>query len=214
MMKYDHWQYIYPPRPKTSIPFDATGQYADAAWTAQLKLNGTRNLIFVSPDGEVDFWNRHKERHKAWSPPPQIVDAIKQQFACGKWIVVDSELLHSKHASVKNTLYLFGLLVCDNEYLVGCTYADCHAMLAQRCGKVKPIERFGGFVSEVSTNIWLANLIPNEQWDTAWQIANSQPIVEGIVLKRLAAKLEYARSEDNNGSWMIRCRKATKNYQF
>jgi hypothetical protein len=69
-VRYNRWSYIYPPRPRTAIPFRETARYADGRWMAQLKLNGTRNLVAVSPDGVVSFWNRHKERHRAWSPPP------------------------------------------------------------------------------------------------------------------------------------------------
>ncbi len=51
-------------------------------------------------------------------------------------------------------------------------------------------------------------------WGDAWAVAENVPIVEGIVLKRVKAKLEMGRSADNNGLWMIRCRMSTKNFQF
>jgi len=214
-MPYRKWSYIYPPRPKTSVPFGDIVRYRDGRWMAQLKLNGTRNIIAVSPEGDVEFWNRHKERHRAWVPTPTIIEAVRKRFACGEWVVLDSELLHSKHASVKNTIYLFGALVLDSKWLVGETYESSYDKLVLACGSPKIlVAGYDGFVSEVGTGLWLARMIGNDHWDDAWAVAERVPIVEGIVLKRVKAKLELGRSVDNNGSWMIRCRKSTKNFQF
>lgn len=214
-MPYRRWSYIYPPRPKTAVPYGDIVRYRDGRWMAQLKLNGTRNLIAVSPEGDVGFWNRHQERHRAWTPTPAITEAVRRRFACGKWVVLDSELLHSKHASVKNTIYLFGALVLESRWLVGETYESSYGGLASACGNpTTPVDGYGGFVSDIGGGLWLARMIEHQRWDEAWAVAESTPIVEGIVLKRVGAKLEMGCSADNNGSWMIRCRKSTKNFQF
>jgi len=214
-LPYSRFSYIYPPRPKTAVPFGEIGPYRDGRWKAQLKLNGTRSLVCVSPDGEVDFWNRHRERHKAWRPPPRIVDAVRELFACGKWVVLDAELLHSKHASVKDTLYFFGSLVLDGRYLVGETYETCYAGLVRVCGdRMTDVPGHGGFTAQIGRGLWMARMIPHERWGEAWALAQANPIVEGMVLKRVKARLEFGRSQDNNGSWMIRCRKSTKNFRF
>jgi hypothetical protein len=212
---FNQWNYIFPPRPKTAIPFADAPRYADGRWQAQLKLNGTRNLIAVSPDGEVDFWNRHKERHRAWTPPTWIADEVRARFACGKWTVLDSELLHSKHASVKDTLYLFGALVLGGQHLVGETYEACYAGLVGACGAVGPdVPGYGGYVAEAGRGLWLARMIPPDRWPDAWDVASRSPVAEGLVLKRVKARLEPGRAENNNGTWMIRCRKASKSFAF
>ena len=214
-MPYDKWSYIYPPRPKTAVPYEDIVRYKDGRWMAQLKLNGTRNLIFVSPEGDVEFWNRHNEKHRAWIPTPTIIEAVRRQFACGKWVVLDSELLHSKHPDVKNTIYLFGALVLDSSYLVGESYESSYDRLAIVCGNPTTlVDGYGGFVSDLGGGLWLARMIEHDRWDEAWAVAQNTPIVEGVVLKRVKAKLEMGCSADNNGSWMIRCRKPTKNFQF
>jgi len=211
---YTRWSYIYPPRPSTAAPFEDIVRYRDGRWEAQMKLNGTRNIIAVSPGGEVGFWNRHKERHRAWQPPQRIMRLVSSRFACGKWVVLDSELLHSKHPSVKDTLYLFGALVLDGEYLVGETYEAAYNRLANVCEPKEDVPGLGGFVAEVDRGLWLARMIRHDRWDEAWSVAAENPIAEGLVLKRVKARLEMGRSENNNGSWMIRCRKPTKNFQF
>ena len=40
-----------------------------------------------------------------------LKQAVRDRFACGGWVVQDWELLHSRHASVKDTGYLCGALV-------------------------------------------------------------------------------------------------------
>ncbi len=212
---YDSWSYIYPPRPKAAVPYEGIVRYMDGSWMAQLKMNGTRNIIAVSPEGDVEFWNRHQERHRAWRPTPAIIKAVRRRFACGQWVVLDSELLHSKHESVKNTVYLFGALVLDSKYLVGETYESSYDALAAVCGNPTIIvDGYGGFVSDVGDGLWLARMIGPDCWGEAWVVAERASIVEGMVLKRVKAKLEMGYSENNNGSWMIRCRKATKNFAF
>lgn len=151
-----------PPRPRTAIPFRETARYADGRWMAQLKLNGTRNLVSVSPDGVVSFWNRHKERHRAWPP---LVRAVRDRFARGRWVVLDSELFHNRHASVKNTIYPFGALVLDGEYLVGETYGSAYGSLVDRCGRPsKDVEGCGGFVADMGGGLWLAKMVKPADW--------------------------------------------------
>lgn len=211
---YDTMTYIHPPRPKTAIPFEDTRNYAGGAWRAQLKLNGTRNLIFVSPDGKVEFWNRHGEIHRAWSPPAPMVQAVSERFATGRWNVLDSELLHCKDRSVKNTIYLFDILVSDGRHLVRESCAARHARLIEACGRPSgKVSGYGGFISDVGHDLWLADMIAPADWGRAWGFT-AKSIVEGIVLKRTAAELEFARSANNNGSWIIRCRRRHKNYRF
>ena len=215
MIPFDNWRCFFPPRPRTAIPFSDTSRYADGRWQAQLKINGTRNIIAVSPDGEVDFWSRHKSRHRAWVPPAWLKDEVRGRFACGKWTVLDSELLHSKHPSVKNMLYLFDALALDGQHLVGETYEARYSGLVAACGAVGPdVPGYGGHVAEVGRGLWLARMIPSDGWRGAWDVAAKNPIIEGLVLKRVKAKLEPGRAEENNGFWMIRVRKASKNYPF
>ncbi len=101
----------------------------------------------------------------------------------------------------------------EGEYLLGETYGSTYRSLADRCGRPSnDVEGYGGFAADMGGGLWLARMINPTDWETAWAI--SQPVCEGLVLKRPAARLEVGRSKENNGSWMIRCRKATNGYRF
>lgn len=227
-MPFTKWRYIYPPRPGSATPYPISGQegsdvYRDSGeWQVQLKLNGTRSLIVFRPDGGIEFYNRHAEHHKAWSAPEWMVEEIKKRFVVekGKWSIIDSELLHSKHASVKDTLYVFDILVLNGRYLVGTSYEDRFAMLSEVCGHPPAeVAGFGGMVLEIGRGLWMATVIDETKWDAAWALSerivgNEKPIIEGLVFKRVRALLDFGHSAVNNGLWMVRCRRETKSFQF
>lgn len=221
-MPFRKWRYIYPPRPQTAIPYEDSAGYRGGEWKAQLKLNGTRNLIVFKPDGGIEFYNRHAARHKAWTAPDWMVAEIRKQFRVekGKWSIIDSELLHSKHASVKDTLYVFDILVLNSRYLVKTSYEDRFAMLAKVSGQpTAEVAGFGGMVREIGCGLWMATVIDEPEWDAAWALSErivgmENPIIEGLVFKRTKALLDFGHSAVNNGSWMVRCRRESKLFRF
>jgi ATP-dependent DNA ligase len=178
-------------------------------WKAQLKLNGQRNLVFISPEGEIQYWNRHGGPHLNWNSPvwldQQVRDTVRSN---GKWIVLDGELLHAKDADIKNTLCWWDVLVCDGEYLVGTKLSDRRQMLLDLLPHVD-----GQFIGKITDNIWLSQDIEAEQYDEAWAETEIS-WVEGLVFKDYNAKLMPCIGEKNNGTWQVRCRKPHKAYRF
>ena len=220
-MPFRKWRYIYPPRPSSAMPYEDSDGYRGGGWKAQLKLNGTRNLIVFNPDGGVEFYNRHAAHHKAWTAPDWMVEEIRERFCVkkGKWSIIDSELLHSKHTSVKDTLYVFDILVLDGRYLVGTSYEDRFAMLSEVCGRpTTEVAGFDGMVLEIGRGLWMATVIDEPKWDAAWALSerivgNEKPIIEGLVFKRAKAMLDFGHSAANNGLWMVRCRRESKSFR-
>ena len=212
-MKFEKFIYLYPPRPETSVQFGskAFNGFKKPGWKAQYKLNGQRNLIFIEPDGNIQLWNRHREKHRNFKCPGWLIEEIQSQMHVerGKWTVIDGELLHAKHASVKNTMYLWDVLVLNGEYLINTTYADRYKMLSD----VLDVNGQNDFANVISDHIWFARNIEPEMWDSAWE-KTSVPIIEGFVLKNTLARLAPGFSSRNNSSWMVRCRLETKNYKF
>ena len=53
-MKYENNNnYYYPPRPENAVMRMSLSAYNNLGWVAQVKKNGTCNLIAVSPDKEL-----------------------------------------------------------------------------------------------------------------------------------------------------------------
>ena len=183
-----------------------------STWRAQLKMNGQRNVIYISPEFEVQLWNRHHEHHKNYTFPNWLLDELKSVVKTnGKWMVIDGELLHAKDTTTKNIFYWWDLLVCNNEYLVGVPYEQRYQMLRERV----EINGSEGFVSKATEHIWIADMIPPEHYDKAWE-ETATSYVEGFVLKDIKSKLAPCINEKSNGVWQVRCRKPHSGgvYQF
>jgi ATP-dependent DNA ligase len=212
---YSKFMYLWPPRPKTAMkPFSPQFEKIKekSNYRAQLKLNGQRNVIYISPKGEVDMWNRHKERHRNYKLPDWLRDQILDVLDIKKkWIVIDGELLHAKDATTKNILYWWDVLVCDNEYLLGHTYEERFQMLRDRV-KTQESENW---ISKATDNIWVADMIGPEDYEKAWE-QTATSYVEGFVFKDIKSKLAPCIGEKNNGIWQVRCRKPHSggNYKF
>lgn len=200
-MQYDSYQYLWPPRPEKAVPNGMLEFYERQGWVGQIKKNGTCSLVFINGD-ETIHRNRHNESHKAWSP----IDNGLSKFTKG-WTVFVAELLHSKVPGIKDTLYVFDILVYDNQHLVGTTLIERHELLHS-------IMSFESEASEhyvVNEKLLLAKNFYNlsETWD-----ALSNPEDEGIVAKNPNAMLENCLKDGLNSKWQVKCRKQHKNYAF
>jgi len=206
--------YLWPPRPETAIaPMSPQFQTMKSRpnFIAQLKMNGQRNVLYFSPDGDIQWWNRHGGHHQNYTPPTWLEEEIRSvvQFR-GKWIVIDGELLHNKDKTIKNHLYWWDILVLDNDYLVGKTLAERQEMLS---GTLRPPVSETTGVFRLSEHISVARNILPEMYDEMWQ-QTEVSYIEGFVFKHLNAKLMPCVGKKNNSSWQVRCRKTHKGYAF
>ena len=61
-------KFWYPPRPEKAIAPSLIKFYEGRGWIAQIKKNGTCSTANVDDHGNVTFFTRHGEAHKAWIP--------------------------------------------------------------------------------------------------------------------------------------------------
>lgn len=221
---YTEFKYLYPPRPASKIPFDLKSPVLQA-WAkqtdvlGQIKGNGSRNIIFIDPDDRIQMWGRHKELHKSFTPPESMLAAVRAlPYPKGTWNVLDSELLHLKTTTIKNTLYLYDVLVWKGEYLLGQTYAERYAHIQAWNLPPFPLDK----MPRINDRIMAAQNYTPDQWgEVAKVIDFRKPLLpgealEGLVLKRAgnSSALKPGFIVENNGSWMCRIRKPHKNAQF
>lgn len=211
---YLTFRYIYPPRPAGAIPPHHVDRYP--GWIAQYKFNGTRNVVFMFPDGHIEMFNRHKQWNKAYKPTEDMVLAFHAlNLPKGKFHVFDGELMHSKTRGIKDRFILFDILVFNGEYLLGTRYIDRYRMLEALLGTPTEFEAETGnkIAYRVNNNIWFSKIYTKDLKERFKKLIHMDE-VEGLVLKDPNGRLTFGLQEENNGSWMIRVRKPHKNYAF
>ena len=214
--------YIYPPRTKMTSALFVSHKAKNGltpmakVWSrfkntqAQLKLNGNRNLIKVSPKGEIEFWNRHAERQQKYTIPPAMEAEIRRISPSGVWTVWDSELMNFKTKEIKDVVYMYDVLVWQGEYLFGKTYGERYELLKSQIG-----EHYIPFdYSAIDRPMYLAQNFAPDEWPNLWETLREIPWIEGLVAKRFdnVSALEPGNHEYNNSGFMMRFRKPHKNY--
>ena len=199
------YQYLWPPRPRKQIPLNLLTYYEQQGWIAQLKKNGTCTVLYLTPDKKVIAKTRHKTDHKLWTPGQELTDQLA--LLPGKdWYVFVGELLHSKTKEIKDTLYLFDLLVDEGLYLAGHTLTNrlrrLHSLFPRRAKSI----RSGHYV--VSPKLWVAETIKSN-FEKVF-LSLSAPEDEGLVLKDPQAKLNWCVSQHANCATQVKCRRAAK----
>ena len=212
-MRFDSWHYLYPPRPENAVTKNFLSLYEKQEYLAQIKLNGTANVLSISPDRKVTAMTRHKDNHKQWAPTAATAKVFANLPGDG-WYVFVAELMHSKVPGIRDINYIHDVLVADGEYLVGTTLEERQKLLESLFGidrskvtKDTPISHF-----VIDANTWL---VRNYRVGFAKLFETlDRPEYEGLVLKNPKAKLDYCSREKSNSTWQAKVRKPHKNYGF
>lgn len=198
-------RYIYPPRPKNTIPPSQLSQEEQrGCWLWQPKYDGDRCIVVV--DGQkVQFGNRHHKFHpsnKLKHLIPQITSlALPTGSAC-----LDGELLNG------SILVLFDVLEYGGKYLIGKTQVERLEILELICGK--PVKLCEPKVArQVSSHLWLS-LTGTKDFLANFQELTKSNLVEGLLLRQPNSILDQWGSTEYEVEWQLRCRKSTKNYRF
>lgn len=199
--------FMWPPRPENAINKGAIGAFESMGWVAQLKMNGTCTVLeYDATTQKLQAWTRHNEAHKLWTPDLNAPSLRKLKELKGGRYVLVGELLHSKVPGIKDTLYLFDILVFNGLDLIGKTYAERQTFLHG----LWDIQRPGHFYNVVDDRLWVANCITK---GFAQEFASlNRPEEEGLVFKNPKACLEPCYRQTSNSGWQTKCRRPTKNY--
>lgn len=209
-MRYNTYTYLYPPRPEKAVPPEMIPFHEKRGYVSQIKMNGTCNVLAVSPTKEIVAMNRHKEPHKAWEPNEDTAKDFANLPGNG-WYVFVAELMHSKIPGLRNINYVHDILVANGEYLVGKTFEQRQEILYTLLKKKnKSRELLSHF--EISPTLWLAKTFQGDH--RALYDKLERPEYEGLVLKNPKATLDLCLKEKDNASWQVKVRKTHKNYSF
>ena len=216
-MRYNEFKYLWPPRPDAKIPQSAIKMFERKKYAAQVKKNGTCNIVFANAN-EVIFKMRHgpDSDHLQWKPTQFHEDWFKNEAkkVGGGWCVYVSELLHSKTPHIKDTIYIFDQIVRNGESLVGTSFGDRQQMLMNDLVHEDSEEARDHYILASKGKQGTIVLAKTFLEGYADIFNNLEAEDEGLVLKRWDAKLEAPITQKSNNSWQVKCRKPHRNYSF
>lgn len=208
-MRYDNYAYLWPPRPDDAIPSAMLPMMEKRGFVAQVKKNGTCNVLAVTPDKGIIAKSRHKEDHKLWRPDLNKLTAVRSLKGKG-WYVFVAELLHSKVPGLRDINYIHDVLVLDGDYLVGVSQEERHARLCKLFGVDKLEETYSHWIVDDYT--WIAKQFTSGFKPLYDSLTAKED--EGLVLKDPKARLAICAKQNSNNKGMLKSRKGHKNYSF
>ncbi len=207
IMTYDEYSYLWSPRPEQVVGPAMLSQFEDKGFVAQRKLNGTCNIIAVSPMKEIVVRTRHNEPHKLWTPKPECMTRFTDLPGRG-WYVFVAELLHSKVSGIRDVNYIHDVLVNDGDYLVGRTQRERQDMLDDIFVDGTEEETDSHLVLDPWT--WL--VIEHESGFRNLFDSLTGDLDEGLVLKNPNTPLAFCTNQKANTRDLYKCRRPHKNY--
>lgn len=226
-------QYIFPPRAETCMPRESARSYLDMGWKPQIKYNDSRTTIKYLPNGDIELWNRHAEKHRSYHAPSWLIEQLTEaakilRLSAGKLHMLDGGLLDQKHKAIKDTIVIWDILVRDDEHLLGTTYGDRYNSLYLHGPPYWYTHATHAPVDlgiEITDNVILARQYEAMDWDNIWSMVDVinapyttpddiKPVLEGVVLKDPKGKLQLGYKEKNNTTWMAKSRVMTGRHRF
>lgn len=201
-----NYQILYPPRPEKAVMPALVSSFEKTCF-AQIKMNGTCNVITVSPEGELFFHTRHGVAHKAWKPNMKTLSSLTKVKG---WTVFIAELMHSKTPHIKDTNYIHDIIVHNGSHLVGKNAIERQDILSSIFPNTSDNGDIGHTI--IDNNLWLAKNYMNGFSGLFKSI--HLPEHEGLVLKIKNSKLKRCLTKNSNSGQQLKARIKTKNYSF
>ena len=207
--EYNAPSYIYPPRPEVKAPPSVLGTYEKMGFIAQPKLNGSCAVLFL--DGASSkMMGRHNNTFAREILNPEN---LKRLHRGGGWMVLVGEDMNKSQKDGKGKTFdgfvIFDILVHNGKHLLGTTFLERQKLL----DTLYPGTSFDDFIDTVGPSAYRVKNITGK-FSEIWPRMTKIQMYEGWVLKRPDGVLEHGFREKNNTRWMVKVRKATKNYKY
>ena len=207
---------IYPPRPKGAIPPRELDYYEkQGIWCVQYKYNGARCVIHIEGN-DVQMIDRHGSQHRSYTLPK----STRNQFLAlpgldkSKEYWLDGELLIKTSATdTKEKIVLFDVLQAGSYLFLGPNQMGRLALLDEICGKPKQLDTMREMSYVVSEDILMAPTFEKD-FTLHFNEKIQYDECEGLVLRRKDSSLDNFGTKEYECSWIVRCRKPHKNYNF
>ena len=217
---YLNFNYIFPPRPEFKIPPTDLFKFDNGEYLAQPKYNGTCCVVFTNGIDTL-VYNRKKQPLSKYSAD---ID-FKGLAMTEKWSVYVGEYLNKAKKGEtgiieRDKFIIWDILVHEGEYLINEPLNARLDLLEILYPSIRGKVDANG-IMEIYTHICLTNLngiykVPSytNQFEKLFANITKTDLYEGLVLKKIDSKLGFGFQELNNNDWQVKCRKATKVYNF
>lgn len=208
---------IFPPRPKGAMPPRELEYYEkQGVWCAQYKYNGARIVIHIEPGDVVTVIDRHGSSFKSYALPPSVRDQLLALPGLDKskeyWL--DGELLIKTSATdTKEKIILFDVLQAGVYLFLKPNQMERLALLDAICGHPKQLDSLRGMGLVISEDLMMAPTFESD-FVTHFNEKTQYDECEGLVLRRKTSALDNFGTKEYECSWIVRCRKPHKNYNF
>jgi len=200
---------IFPPRPKSKIhPNDLAYYESQGKWVCQRKFNGTRNLLHITPEGELSVYSRYGKphSHSKFVLQKSFRDEILSSLILekGKEYWLDSELLN-KQVDAGKQFVLYDVLQAGRYFFGSPNQMERLEILKQICGDPQDLEP-GGIALQISPRLWMAQTW-NDHFVDRFNESLKNPVLEGLVLRKRDSTLDHFGDKEYETTNVIRCRK-------
>lgn len=218
-MKYENYKWLFPPRPDAKIPPSQIDKYDNGEFAACPKYDGSSVVIFLDGKGQVIIRNRHNEEK---TRVDESINFGGLHHGNG-WMVICGELFDKSKRDERGIIIkgyaIWDILCYGSEYLIGSTFRE-RLDLMESLWPSKRMQVSGSGLIQYDhlcftdvSGVYKAPAYLNGFADLYKDLVTTQ-LYEGLVLKKLDAKLEFGFSENNNQSWSLKIRRQTKNFAF
>jgi len=195
-MKLDKFKFYFPAQPKrvwegSSLLLEMCH---DKDVVAEYKKNGWQWILVRQANGVFEAWNRHGEKSSLRIEPYiEELNRLPWKGLCSVQIeVLDRRTIKKEE---KEKLFFFDTMIWDNELLNQRTFAERREILEYQ---FKDIDTKYDWLKGDGEQLQLSKIFYNSETDfkELYKEAIKTNLNEGLVLKRLSAKLEiHPRSE-------------------
>jgi hypothetical protein len=195
-MKLDKFKFFFPAQPVRVWEGSSLLEEMchDADVIAEYKKNGWQWELVRHANGTFEAWNRHGEK-SSLSIEPYMAELNRlpwKGLCCVQIEVLDRRTAIKEE---KQKLFFFDTMIWDNELLVKKTFAERREILEYQ---FKDISTKYDWLKGNGEQLQLSKIFYNSETDfkELYKEAIKTKLDEGLVLKRLSAKLEiHPRSE-------------------
>lgn len=219
-MKYETYKYLYPPRAERKENAAVLQVWCNGEYIAQPKYNGDCCVVAIHGD-ELIIRNRHND------PKDHVdksIDLKGLRSLSEGWIVLAGEMLDKakkdEHGQILKGFVVWDVLVYNSVYLFGWTVMErvnlLETLLPGSRMKVMVDGSFKEYEHLLFTNIDGVYRAPSylSFFPQLYEKIIKTDLYEGLVVKKMTAKLELGFQAKNNSRWQVKFRKPNKNYNF